>query len=238
MQNLMSLINKLLGLEELANEYIKTIYYIGGAEILPSPLKPHEEAELISQLGSAGDLNAKAVLIERNLRLVVYIARKFENTGVNVEDLISIGTIGLIKAITTYKPGKGTKLATYAARCIDNEILMFIRAAKKFNNDVYLQEPIGIDKEGHEIRVEDKIADEILNIDDQVNLKIQVKLLYEKMRKVLKGREKAVIEMRYGLLTGEEVTQREIADLLGISRSYVSRIEKKALSKLSREMQA
>jgi len=211
--------------------------YVIGNNSFPKPLSQDEEHEALLRYAE-GDIEAKNILVERNLRLVAHIVKKYNNHSKDLDDLISVGTIGLIKAITTYKPSKGTKLATYAARCIDNEILMFLRAAKKFSNDIYLQEPIGIDKEGHEIRIEDKIADEILNIDEQVNLKIQVRSLYEKMRKVLKGREKTVIEMRYGLVTGEEVTQREIADLLGISRSYVSRIEKKALSKLSREMQA
>jgi len=197
--------------------------YVIGNNSFPKPLSQEEEQEMLRRYAE-GDKDAKNILVERNLRLVAHIVKKYNNHSKDLEDLISVGTIGLIKAITTYKPGKGTKLATYAARCIDNEILMFLRASKKFSNDVYLQEPIGIDKEGHEIKIEDKIADDMLNIDEQVNLKIQVRSLYEKMRQVLKGREKTVIEMRYGLTTGEEVTQREIADLLGISRSYVSRL--------------
>ena len=209
--------------------------YISGGSSFPKPLTSDEEKEMLVQYHS-GNTEAKNILIERNLRLVAHIVKKYTNHSKDVEDLISIGTIGLIKAITTYNMHKGTKLATYAARCIDNEILMSLRSSKKYSNDVYLQEPIGMDKEGNEVKIEDKIADDKYSVDEQVNLKIQIKSLYDRMKNVLKGKEKVVIELRYGLVNGKESTQREIAELLGISRSYVSRIEKKALKKLGKEM--
>ncbi|MDR1532255.1 MAG: RNA polymerase sporulation sigma factor SigK [Clostridiales bacterium] len=208
--------------------------YIAGNSF-PKPLSGDEERAMLKRYAQ-GDEEAKNVLIERNLRLVAHIVKKYSNHSGELEDLISVGTIGLIKGITTYNLDKGTKLATYAARCIDNEILMFLRSSKKYSNDLYLQEPIGVDREGNEVTMEDKIADDKNTIDEQVNLKMQIKSLYEKMKSILKGREKTVIELRYGLYNGEEVTQREIAEMLNISRSYVSRIEKKALNKLSREI--
>jgi RNA polymerase sporulation-specific sigma factor len=164
------------------------------------------------------------------------VVKKYGNHSSENEDLISIGTIGLIKAITSYKPEKGTRLATYAARCIENEILMNIRSCKKYAGNVYLQDVIGMDREGNEIRIEDKIADPRETIDEQVGLKIQIKRLYDVIQDALRGRERIVIELRYGLVDNEEMTQREIASKLGISRSYVSRIEKKALRKIGREM--
>ncbi len=215
--------------------FIFMFSYISGNNSFPKSLTQEEEREVLSRYAD-GDIEAKNILIERNLRLVAHIVKKYNNHSKDIEDLISVGTIGLIKAIGTYNVGKGTKLATYAARCIDNEILMFLRSTKKYSNDMYLQEPIGIDKEGNEVTIEDKIADDKYSIDEQVNLKMQIKSLYEKMQSILKPRERRVIELRYGLLDGEEVTQREIADMLKISRSYVSRIEKKALRKLYKEM--
>lgn len=209
--------------------------YVTGSNSFPKPLTPEEEQKYLDEFAN-GNEEAKNILIERNLRLVAHIVKKYPNYNKDNEDLISVGTIGLIKAIMTYKQGKGTKLATYAARCIENEILMCIRTNKKYYNDLYLQDTIGIDKDGNEVTLQDKVADNKDSIDDQVGLKLETKLLYEKIKKVLKGREKTVIELRYGLLNGEEVTQREIAKLLGISRSYISRIEKKALKKLCKEM--
>lgn len=209
--------------------------YITGTNSFPKPMTQEEENAMLDRFAH-GDKDAKNTLIERNLRLVAHIVKKYNNHAKEVEDLISVGTIGLIKAITTYNADKGTKLATYAARCIDNEILMFLRSSKKHSNDIYLQEPIGVDKEGNEVTIEDKLADDKYSVDEHVNLKMQIKRLYEKMKRSLKDREKLVIEMRYGLLTGKEVTQREIAEQLGISRSYVSRIEKKALKKLKKEI--
>ena len=202
----------------------------------PKQLSLEEEEKYLKQY-EQGSIEAKNILIERNLRLVAHIVKKYNNYQKDSEDLISIGTIGLIKAITTFKNDKGIKLATYAARCIENEILMYIRSNKKYNKDVYLQDTIGIDKDGNEVTLEDKVADDSMSIDEEVTLKMQSKVLYEKMKKVLKGREKTIIELRYGLINGEELTQRDIAKILGISRSYVSRIEKKALEKLYKEME-
>lgn len=209
---------------------------ISGGSTFPKPLTSEEEKEYLKQY-SEGIIEAKNILIERNLRLVAHIVKKYTNYQKDSEDLISIGTIGLIKAITTFKNDKGIKLATYAARCIENEILMYIRTNKKYNRDVYLQDTVGIDKDGNEVTLEDKIADEGMSIDEEVALNIQSKTLYEKIKKVLKGREKKIIELRYGLVDGEELTQKDIAKMLGISRSYVSRIEKKALEKLYKEME-
>jgi len=210
--------------------------YLTGGNSFPKPLSAEEEQHFL-QAYAAGDEDAKNILVERNLRLVAHVAKKYSNYGKDSEDLISVGTIGLMKAISSYKPDKGTRLATYAARCIDNEILMFIRASKKYSGDIYLQDIIGTDREGNEVRVEDKIADDKDSIEDQVGLKMQIKSLYEALECALQGREMEVINMRYGLSSADEMTQREIASQMGISRSYVSRIEKKALSKIGKEMQ-
>jgi RNA polymerase sporulation-specific sigma factor len=209
--------------------------YVTGSRSFPKPLSAEEEIVIIERLKN-NDLEARNILIERNLRLVAHIVKKFNNHPNEIEDLISVGTIGLIKSINSFDPEKGAKFATYASRCIHNEILMHLRATKKHNYNVYIQEPIGMDKEGNELTMQDKIADTNNSIDEQVSLKIQIKFLYDKIKDVLKGREKTVIELRYGLLDGEEITQREIATRLGISRSYVSRIEKKAIKKLSKEI--
>ena len=209
--------------------------YLSGGNSFPVPLSAEDEQKFLLEYARGND-DAKNILIERNLRLVAHVAKKYSNHSKDNEDLISVGTIGLIKAIASYKPDKGTRLATYAARCIDNEILMHIRAAKKHSGDIYLQDIVGVDREGNEVRVEDKIADDTDPIDDQVNLKMQIMRLYDVIRRVLHGREKTVIELRYGLAETDEMTQREIANMLEISRSYVSRIEKKALGKLGKEM--
>ena len=216
-------------------QFVFLFSYTASGNSFPKPLTAEEERLMLLQYHD-GSTEARNTLIERNLRLVAHIAKKYTNHAKDADDLISIGTIGLIKAISTFNVHKGTKLATYAARCIDNEILMFLRSSKKYSNDVYLQEPIGTDKEGNEVKIEDKIADDKYSVDEQVSLKIQIKSMCDRMAYVLKGKEKTVIEMRYGLLDGEEVTQREVAEHLGISRSYVSRIEKKALTKLGKEM--
>ena len=211
------------------------LQYLSGGNSFPMPLSVEDEQKYLNEYAQGHD-EAKNILIERNLRLVAHVAKKYSNHSKDSEDLISVGTIGLIKAIASYKPDKGTRLATYAARCIDNEILMHIRATKKYSGDIYLQDVVGVDREGNEVRIEDKIADDSDPIDDQVNLKIQMTRLYEVIRRVLHGREKTVIELRYGLTEADEMTQREIASMLDISRSYVSRIEKKALGKLGTEM--
>ncbi|MDP4092555.1 MAG: RNA polymerase sporulation sigma factor SigK [Bacillota bacterium] len=211
--------------------------YVSNANSFPLPLSPEEEQKYI-EMYKAGNEDARNVLIERNLRLVAHIVKKYTSNGNDCDDLISIGTIGLIKAISTFDQQKGTRLATYAARCIENEILMQIRSSKKTQAEVSLQDPIGVDKEGNEITLIDVIGNEAESIVDEVELKMQVRKLYNKMKSVLKNREKIVLELRYGLLNGTTKTQREIAKMLGISRSYVSRIEKKAIKKLSKELKA
>lgn len=209
--------------------------YITNTNSFPQPLSQEEEYKLLEEYKNGSD-DAKNLLIERNLRLVAHVAKKYSMVGKDTDDLISIGTIGLIKAISTYNIDKGTRLATYAARCIENEILMTLRANKKMQNEVFLQDPIGVDKEGNEITLIDVISNENDCVVDEVELKVQVKKLYNKMKTTLKGREKLVLELRYGLFNGTSKTQREIAGMLGISRSYVSRIEKKAIKKLTKEL--
>lgn len=209
----------------------RDVYYIGGAEVLPAPLSAEEENRVIDMLGTEKDQIGKKKLIEHNLRLVVYIAKKFDNTGIGVEDLISIGTIGLIKAVSSFDAGKG-KLSTYASRCIDNELLMLLRTKKKSSREVSLFEPIGTDKEGNEINLLDIIEHEQEDITEQMELYENTKKLIGLLDKLLTAREKEIIFLRYGLACGREVTQREIGEMLHISRSYVSRIEKRALQKL------
>ncbi|MCX8130079.1 MAG: RNA polymerase sporulation sigma factor SigK [Clostridia bacterium] len=209
--------------------------YVSNPNSFPHPLSPEDEQRYI-EMYKNGNEEARNVLIERNLRLVAHIVKKYNSYGSDCDDLISIGTIGLIKAISTFDQLKGTRLATYAARCIENEILMQIRSTKKIQNEVSLQDPIGIDREGNEITLIDVMGNEAESVIDEVELKMQVRRLYNKMRAVLKKREKTVLELRYGLLNGSSKTQREIAKMLGISRSYVSRIEKKAIKKLSKEL--
>ena len=211
------------------------IHYIGGAEVLPPPLPTDQENRVISDLGTEYEDEAKAILIEHNLRLVVYIAKKFDNTGVGVEDLISIGTIGLIKSINTFNPEKNIKLATYASRCIENEILMHFRSQKKLQGEVSLSDTLDSDGEGNALSLMDVISvdDDMLENLDARDSCIQVRKLVEEC---LEEREKMIITMRYGLDNKPPRTQREIAAESGISRSYVSRIEKKALKKLKDAM--
>jgi RNA polymerase sporulation-specific sigma factor len=208
--------------------------FVTGNSSFPQPLSEEEERAFL-ELYRQGDETARNILIERNLRLVAHIVKKYSNTGRDADDLISIGTIGLIKAITTFDNSKGTRLATYAARCIENEILMTIRSNKKIQNQLSLQDPIGIDKEGNEISLLDILGTETDTVLDEVEKKLQTGKLYKIMDRVLKKRERIVLELRYGLSNGTIKTQREIAQMLGISRSYVSRIEKRAIKKLSRE---
>ena len=208
-------------------EAIKNIFfiigYVSNTNSFPQPLLPEEEQKYVEAY-KKGSEDARNVLIERNLRLVAHIVKKYNSTGNDCDDLISIGTIGLIKAISTFDQEKGTRLATYAARCIENEILMQIRSSKKIQNEVSLQDPIGVDREGNEVTYIDVIGNESESVVDEVELKMQVRRLYSKMKAVLKNREKMVLELRYGLLNGTSKTQREIAKMLGISRSYVSGI--------------
>jgi RNA polymerase sporulation-specific sigma factor len=209
------------------------IYYIGGNEALPSPLSKEEEAHLLEKLPT-GDKAARSILIERNLRLVVYIARKFENTGINIEDLISIGTIGLIKAVNTFNPEKKIKLATYASRCIENEILMYLRRNNKTRSEVSFDEPLNVDWDGNELLLSDVLGteDDIItkNLEANVDRKLLVKALH-----TLNPREKQIMELRFGLAGGEEKTQKDVADLLGISQSYISRLEKRIIKRLQKE---
>lgn len=213
------------------------IHYIGGSEILPPPLETTEEAAAISKLGTDFDSQVKAVLIERNLRLVVYIAKKFDNTGIGVEDLISIGTIGLIKAINTFNPEKKIKLATYASRCIENEILMYLRRNNKTKLEVSIDEPLNVDWDGNELLLSDILGtdEDIIyrNLEDEVDKKLLIKAM-----EILSDREKIIIELRFGLNSkeGEEKTQKEVADMLGISQSYISRLEKKIIRRLQKEI--
>ena len=217
------------------NNLFLMLGYVSNVNSFPQPLNSEEEQYYVEAYRN-GNEEARNILIERNLRLVAHIVKKYGSCGSDSDDLISIGTIGLIKAISTFNMDKGTRLATYAARCIENEILMQIRASKKIQNEVSLQDPIGIDKEGNEITLIDLISNDSESVVDEVELKMQVKRLYSKMKGTLKNREKVVLELRYGLLNGTSKTQREIAKMLGISRSYVSRIEKKAIKKLSKEL--
>ena len=205
--------------------------YIGGGQSLPAPFT-REEEEAVMQALRSGDESVREGLIEHNLRLVVYIARKFENTGVGVDDLISIGSIGLIKAVKTYKGDYGSRLATYAARCIDNELLMYFRGKKKLSKEVSLYEPIGTDKEGNQIQLMDVVVCEDVDIVEQMEQAQNMQYLNEIISRVLTGRELFIMINRYGLYDKEMMTQREIARKLGISRSYVSRIEKRAIEKL------
>ena len=213
------------------------IHYIGGTEVLPPPLSPDKESEMIQSLVMEEDSEARATLIEHNLRLVVYIAKKFDNTGVGVEDLISIGTIGLIKSVNTYNPEKNIKLATYASRCIENEILMYLRRNNKTKMEVSIDEPLNVDWDGNELLLSD-----ILGTDEDVIYKdleneAERKLLRKAIAK-LGERERTIIQLRFGLGTpqGVEMTQKEVADYLGISQSYISRLEKKIIGRLKKEM--
>jgi len=222
---------KLLKLIKLYDE--ESIFYIGGSEVLPPPLTSEEENYLVGRLKN--DDSIKTVLIERNLRLVVYIARKFENTGVGVEDLISIGTIGLIKAVNTFNPDKKIKLATYASKCIENEILMYLRRNSKLKSEISFDEPLNIDWDGNELLLSD-----ILGTDNDIIFKyleeeVDKDLLNQAMGKLSK-REKKIMILRFGLSNGEEKTQKEVADMLGISQSYISRLEKRIIKRLKKEI--
>ncbi len=215
------------------------IHYIGGAEVLPPPLELDQESQVISDLGTEVDAEAKATLIEHNLRLVVYIAKKFDNTGVGVEDLISIGTIGLIKSINTFKPERNIKLATYASRCIENEILMYLRRNSRIRQEVSLDEPLNVDWDGNELLLSDILGTEEDVIYRDLENEVERKLLLGAISK-LSEREKMIINLRFGLgnREGQEMTQKEVASLLGISQSYISRLEKKIMRQLKKEMSA
>lgn len=213
------------------------IHYIGGTEVLPPPLSPDKESEMIQSLVMEEDSEARATLIEHNLRLVVYIAKKFDNTGVGVEDLISIGTIGLIKSVNTYNPEKNIKLATYASRCIENEILMYLRRNNKTKLEVSIDEPLNVDWDGNELLLSDILGTEEDVIYRDLENEVERKLLGKAIDK-LSEREKTIINLRFGLTNknGEEMTQKEVATLLGISQSYISRLEKKIMKRLKKEI--
>lgn len=211
------------------------IYYVGSTEILPPPLSNDEEVFLLNRL-QKGDKAVKGILIERNLRLVVYIARKFENTGVGIEDLVSIGTIGLIKAVNTFDPVKKIKLATYASRCIENEILMYLRRNSRLRSEVSFDEPLNIDWDGNELLLSDVLGTDNDIIYKSVEEEVDKNLLHLAMSK-LSGRERRIMELRFGLSEdGRERTQKEVADMLGISQSYISRLEKRIIKRLRKEI--
>ena len=219
--------------------------YIQGGSLFPEPLSKEEEKNYLEQMAK-GDIDARNILIERNLRLVAHVAKKYSTAKVDQDDLISIGTIGLIKGINSFKPEKNTRLSTYVARCVDNEILMFLRvdneilmflrANKKLGAEVYLNEPIGKDKDDNVVTLQEVLENNERNIEDEVDIKMKIKLLYEKMKSLLKDREKTILELRFGLGGKKPKTQNEIAKMMGISRSYVSRIETKAIGKLAKEI--
>ena len=214
----------------------KGIYYVGSSDILPPPLSSEEEDEAL-ELSAFGDEIAKNKLIEHNLRLVVFLAKKYENTGVDLEDLVSIGTIGLIKGINTYKRGKNIKLATYASRCIDNEILMFLRKNKRRKTEISFEDSLSYDAEGNELHLEDVLGTDKDIVPKELEDKIDKKLLIEEIDK-LNERDKKIMILRYGLFGHEEVTQKDVADMLGISQSYISRIEKKVIKRLKNIVKA
>lgn len=214
--------------------WLGEVFYVGSSEALPPPLSSDEETSLLLRLED-GDADVKTVLIERNLRLVVYIARKFENTGVGIEDLVSIGTIGLIKAVNTFDPKKRIKLATYASRCIENEILMHLRRNNKTRAEVSFDEPLNIDWDGNELLLSDVLGTDNDIIYKSIEEEVDRKLLQMAMRK-LTARERKIMEFRFGLRDGMEKTQKEVADILGISQSYISRLEKRIIKRLRKEI--
>lgn len=224
-------------MSEFMRKRRKEVYYIGGSEVLPPPLEPEKEAVAIADLEGEKSDAARELLIEHNLRLVVYIAKKFDNTGVGVEDLISIGTIGLIKAINTYNPDKKIKLATYASRCIENEILMHLRRTSKTRMEVSFDEPLNVDWDGNELLLSDILGTDEDVIYRDMEMEVEYRLLRRAISR-LSERERIIIQLRFGLgnQDGEEKTQKEVADLLGISQSYISRLEKKIIGRLRKEI--
>ena len=216
--------------ELLSKLFKRGVYYVGSSDILPEPLSKEEEEETL-ELASFGDEIAKNKLIEHNLRLVVFLAKKYENTNIDLEDLVSIGTIGLIKGINTYKMSKNIKLATYASRCIDNEILMFLRKNKKRKTEISFEDSLSYDADGNELHLEDVLGTDSDIVTKELEDKIERKILIEEIEK-LNERDKKIMILRYGLFGNEEVTQKDVADMLGISQSYISRIEKKVIKRL------
>ncbi len=213
---------------------VLVVGYISNNNLFPEPLSSEEEKLYLEKLAN-GDKDAKNILIERNLRLVAHVCKKYSSTNVDQEDLISIGTIGLIKGINSFNVEKGARLSTYVSRCIDNEILMYLRSTKKLGAEVYLEDTIGKDKDDNTVTLQEVLENNDKNIEDEVDLKFKVKRLYQKIKEVLKDREKTIIELRFGLNGEKPRTQKQIAKMMGISRSYVSRIETKAIGKLAEE---
>ncbi len=225
----------LLSIASFIKSTVFVVGYIQSGNLFPDPLSQEEEHKFLQEMAN-GNEEARNILIERNLRLVAHVAKKYASTNVDQEDLISIGSIGLIKGINSYKLEKGSKLSTYVSRCIDNEILMYLRSIKKLGAEVPLNEPIGKDKDDNVVTLQEVLENDERNIEDEVDLKLKIKLLYEKIKSVLKDREKTIIELRFGLDGHKPKTQHEIAEIMGISRSYVSRIETKAIGKLAKEI--
>lgn len=231
MEKLILFLNRLLSKLKM---FRKSLFYVGGNDALPPPLSKDEEEDLLKKL-NAGDEKIRSTLIERNLRLVVYIARKFENTGVYVEDLISVGTIGLIKAVNTFNPEKKIKLATYASRCIENEILMYLRRNSKVKAEISFYEPLNIDWDGNELLLSDILGTENDTVYNLIEDEVDKQLLFMAL-KSLNDREKEIVKLRFGLNGTREKTQKEVADMLGISQSYISRLEKKIIKRLKKEI--
>ena len=227
-------ISTILGFIEFLKSSVFLVGYISNNNVFPEPLTSEEEKMYLIQMKN-GNEDARNILIERNLRLVAHITKKYSTSNVDQDDLISIGTIGLIKGINSFNIDKGSKLSTYISRCIDNEILMHLRATKKLGAEVYLNEPIGKDKDYNVITLQEILENDERNIEEEVDIKLKIKLLYDKMKNILKDREKKILELRFGLGGHKPKTQYEIAKMLGISRSYVSRIETKSIKKLSKE---
>ena len=223
-----------LGFLTFIQSSIFLLGYISNNSLFPEPLPSDEEKEVLEKLKN-GDEEARNILIERNLRLVAHISKKYVGTKIDQDDLISIGTIGLIKGINSFNPDKGIKLSTYVSRCIDNEILMYLRSSKKLNAEVYLEDTIGKDKDDNTVTLQEVIESNDKSIEDEIDLKFKIKNLYRKMKEVLKDREKLILELRFGLGGKNPKTQKQIANMMGISRSYVSRIETKAIGKLAKE---
>ncbi len=211
------------------------IYYIGGSQTLPPPLSAEEEEEMLNKLDTAEAEDVRKTLVERNLRLVVYIAKKFENTGVDIEDLISIGTIGLMKGVNTFKKDKNIKLATYASRCIENEILMYLRRSNRIKGEISIDEPLNQDGDGNELLLSDILGTENDVTSRAIEDEVDKSLLRASIKK-LNSRERNIMELRFGFITGDEKTQKEVADMLGISQSYISRLEKKIISKMKKDI--
>lgn len=215
---------------------LDNIDYVNGPDTLPPPLKPDEERQIFEML-KFEPKKAREKLITHNLRLVVYISKKFESTGIGVEDLVSIGTIGLIKAVNTFNPEKNIKLATYASRCIENEILMYLRKTSQQRNEISIDEPLNIDWDGNELLLSDVIGTDADEVGSRLESETEKRLLIEAVEN-LDGRERYIMQMRFGLLGGKEMTQKEVADVIGISQSYISRLEKRILKELKKELEA